>query len=1310
MSTKLTGESFLSLVKQSGLVDQDQLKKLWKEFKEQGLAVDDSKAIADEFVNRNVLTRWQVDKLLLGKHKGFFLGKYRLLSHLGTGGMSSVYLAEHVLMRRRVAIKVLPQARVDDTSYLQRFHREAQAVAALDHRNIVRAYDVDQENKLHFLVMEYVAGQSLQELVARSGKVDFVHAAEYIRQAAEGLAHAHRAGMVHRDIKPGNLLVDEKGTVRLLDLGLARFFDDKEENSLTIKHDEKVLGTADYLAPEQALDSHTVDIRADIYSLGCTLYFILTGHPPFPEGTLAQRLMAHQTKQPASMEIDRPDIPASLVEIVNKMMEKQADDRYQTARDTSNALLQWLMENGGQTWAKMNPMVGHNSSIMPGSMSMLPDPNLALQAGSGPKLKPTSGTQANVDTKADSSVKAGSSVKQPAPKPPSSVKKSPAPAKPASSTKNASGAKTPPPSAKPGSGTKGAAPSPAPAAPPFEPPAFFGQPAPAAAPMDAEPELAAFLSTFGQEPSPSPATKSSTPAPAPAAAVATPQPVAAAPASVTPSAPKSGAVAIPAAPVAPAVVAPPPPAPPAPPPAPVPAASEIPWGQPEPKPEAHADDFSAFDFDRPAAPAAPANAPTLAFTAPSPPPAPAAVPAAPVSPPAAPTPMPAMAVAAAPIAAAPVAAAPVAAAPVVPAPITVAPMSVPAVAAAPVAPMPVVAAPIAAAPVAASPVASAPIPAAPVMSAPIPAAQPAPVASQFAAAVTQPVAAAPVAVMAAPVAVAAAPVARMAAPVAAPMVQAAPVAAIAGNGAPSGPMTAMPVNAAPTAPVAPPRKTKSKLPPLLAKLLQDKRMAAGAAVAVLLVIALLVYGLSGSGSTKGKGGKNGGGSGTKSNKGGKGGKSGKSSNRNSEAEPADDLADDGPPKLKAVPLGTPVKMFWYVGAATPQPNDGKNVQNVSSIPAALAQIKQIRNNHRRSKFTIRVPGGQTYTDPIEIDESYPQGLRIIADSPSTLSPAGGGPAITVRGGDRARADKNENGRVYIENFRIDGGGSREVAISLSGWVMGLHLKGIEVNGFTKAGILADGLQSYGTEQDLITLDKITFRGSPQAAGVILKKGSDDCSNIRLSEARFLGPLATGVLFESQAKSVYIAEGVFASTTIGVMLAGENQQWRDIVFSNNTFYQNDRGIVIANMPASGSTGFGYYNNLFLGTKGFPVSIEKDMNDLALSSMYTNSNATAMAYNWTDSAAPPLPPAPDPNKPPSPTDPKPPDPNAKSPIPKQIRIFDAYGGRWEVKDVQFVSTDPANADFLVPTIASVQNKSATTVNAKKFKAFVGARQPK
>jgi serine/threonine-protein kinase len=344
---KLKVDAFLDLVLRSELVERDPLNRLLARLKAEASPekLADTDFIAGKLVETGLLTRWQCDRLLEGRYKGFFLKKYKLLDHLGSGGMSNVYLAEHLLMRRRVAIKVLPKNRVEDTSYLERFRREAQAAAALDHRNIVRAYDIDNEGSNHFLVMEYVEGRDLQAIVQEEGPLDYARAAEYIRQAAEGLDHAHRAGLIHRDVKPANLLVDRSNVVKLLDLGLARF-SDEDRASLTLQYDENVLGTADYLAPEQAVDSHGVDVRADIYSLGCTLYFLLTGHPPFPEGTLPQRLMAHQRTPPPDIRSERPDAPEDLCAICMKMMAKKPAARYQTAREVADALAEWLKSHG----------------------------------------------------------------------------------------------------------------------------------------------------------------------------------------------------------------------------------------------------------------------------------------------------------------------------------------------------------------------------------------------------------------------------------------------------------------------------------------------------------------------------------------------------------------------------------------------------------------------------------------------------------------------------------------------------------------------------------------------------------------------------------------------------------------------------------------------------------------------------------------------------------------------------------------------------------------------------------------------------
>ncbi len=362
---KPKADTFVDLLYRSGLIEKDQLDAALDRVREQagGQLPDDSEQLAERLIILELITRWQANKLLEGRHRGFFLKRYKLLDHLGTGGMSSVYLAEHVLMQRRVAIKVLPRNRVEDTSYLARFHREAQAAAALDHRNIVRAYDVDNEGDNHFLVMEYVEGRDLQVIVRDEGPLGYADAADYIRQAAEGLAHAHEASLIHRDVKPANLLVDLKNVVKVLDLGLARFTDD-DCASLTRAYDENVLGTADYLAPEQAIDSHGVDARADIYSLGCSLYFLLVGHPPFPDGTLPQRLMAHQKQQPPPIRNDRPDVSEDLVDICTKMMAKRPGQRYGSMREVVAVLADWLVAHGHSVDGGSSPSGGSSGHLV----------------------------------------------------------------------------------------------------------------------------------------------------------------------------------------------------------------------------------------------------------------------------------------------------------------------------------------------------------------------------------------------------------------------------------------------------------------------------------------------------------------------------------------------------------------------------------------------------------------------------------------------------------------------------------------------------------------------------------------------------------------------------------------------------------------------------------------------------------------------------------------------------------------------------------------------------------------------------------
>ncbi len=301
--------------------------------------------MADRLIDAKLLNRWQVNNLLKGKYKGFTLGKYKLLGHLGTGGMSSVYLAEHPVMERLVGIKVLPKRYLEDTNYLDRFRREARAVASLDHRNIVRAFDIDQDGDTHYIVMEYVDGRDLQKTVKEDGPLHSHDAVDYIAQAALGLQHAHDAGLIHRDVKPANCLLDKNGCVKLLDLGLAMFSQDDRE-SLSEKYKDSVVGTADYLAPEQARNSQTVDSRADIYGLGCTLYFLLTGQPPFPDGSIAERLLKHQTDEPQSLFDLKPATAPFVVDLCRRMMIKSRDQRIQTCREVAGEIRVWLASQG----------------------------------------------------------------------------------------------------------------------------------------------------------------------------------------------------------------------------------------------------------------------------------------------------------------------------------------------------------------------------------------------------------------------------------------------------------------------------------------------------------------------------------------------------------------------------------------------------------------------------------------------------------------------------------------------------------------------------------------------------------------------------------------------------------------------------------------------------------------------------------------------------------------------------------------------------------------------------------------------------
>ena len=264
------------------------------------------------------------------------LGRYRLEGRLGGGGVGEVFLAHDPVMDRRVALKVLATGRLGDAMALARFRREIRNLSRLNHPHIVSAFDADSEGSVQFLIMEYVPGTDLARLVRRDGPLPVGAAAEAIRQVATGLQHAHLAGLVHRDIKPSNLLVGPGGLVKIADLGLARAVGEAPGAHDT--QDGSTLGTPDYMAPEQARDPRRADIRADIYGLGCTLYFLLTGRVPFPVPGYVAKLLAHREAEPTPLEALRPGVPPGLADVVRKMMAKDPARRHQAPLEVALAL------------------------------------------------------------------------------------------------------------------------------------------------------------------------------------------------------------------------------------------------------------------------------------------------------------------------------------------------------------------------------------------------------------------------------------------------------------------------------------------------------------------------------------------------------------------------------------------------------------------------------------------------------------------------------------------------------------------------------------------------------------------------------------------------------------------------------------------------------------------------------------------------------------------------------------------------------------------------------------------------------------
>lgn len=315
----------------------------------------DALGLARLLVRERLLTPLQANYLLTGRGQQLRIGPYIVLERLGHGGMAQVYKAQHLATGLTVALKILDPRYAQHPVALARFRREIAALRKLRHPNIVRALDAAEHQGQLYLVLEYVDGIDLSRLVKKAGPLPVELAAHCIYHAAIGLHHAHRHGIVHRDMKPSNLMLEiigreqpgqtvqqlTYGQVKILDLGLARYDAIKHQESTQITRLHTVMGTPDYMAPEQARDSHNAEPRSDIYSLGATLYFCLCGRPPFPEGTPLEKLVRHQTEEPTPLRRLRGDVPAALEELVRQMMAKDPRHRPSNALEVAHRLETW---------------------------------------------------------------------------------------------------------------------------------------------------------------------------------------------------------------------------------------------------------------------------------------------------------------------------------------------------------------------------------------------------------------------------------------------------------------------------------------------------------------------------------------------------------------------------------------------------------------------------------------------------------------------------------------------------------------------------------------------------------------------------------------------------------------------------------------------------------------------------------------------------------------------------------------------------------------------------------------------------------
>jgi serine/threonine-protein kinase len=379
--------AFVDMLMTSRILSADQIHTVTKELLTR---IRDARGLAKELMQRGWLTVFQVNQIFQGHGRDLVLGPYRILDVLGEGGVATVYRAWHANRKHVVALKTVRKELLANQEAVRQFQQETKTIASLSHPNIVQTLEADCINGTHFMAMEFIEGLDLNKLVRLSGPLPIIQACDYIRQAALGLQHAHERCLVHRDIKPANLFLvspsgqggdDTKknvqmgGVIKILDWGLADMrlpaATGQQEAANTLMREETI-GTADYLAPEQAVDATKVDIRADIYSLGCAFYYLLSGQPPFGGGSLMQKLLKHREAEPPPIQSKRADLPPGLWPVLLKMLAKKPEDRYRTPASVAAGLSGFA--RGGAARTTMSGMPAVDPKLKPAEPDNSPKP------------------------------------------------------------------------------------------------------------------------------------------------------------------------------------------------------------------------------------------------------------------------------------------------------------------------------------------------------------------------------------------------------------------------------------------------------------------------------------------------------------------------------------------------------------------------------------------------------------------------------------------------------------------------------------------------------------------------------------------------------------------------------------------------------------------------------------------------------------------------------------------------------------------------------------------------------------------------